>query len=533
MSHIQGTDRQQMTVSCLEDQVDSEHIVRVVDAFVSIVDVVELGIAADKGIHAGRPSFDPKTLLALFLFGTLESVRSSRRLERMAKESLPAIWLLGGLAPDYRTIAAFRKANTKAIEKLFDEFGSFLSSTGLFGKAIYAIDGTTVRASNSKKRNFSKKSLKKRKEALTEKLKENLHTLEEADTLEAISATSEKVEKCEASLSRVEKRLETIEEQQGEELSETDKDARLMHAKTGGVGVGYNMQAAVDGKNNLVISYDVVNEAADTGQLFPMAQKATEALRKKEGLLGLADKGYYGSKQIGECEEQGLEVLVACQHSCGDKDTPERYWLSAFEYDEKLDSYICPSGKHLHATSSKDAKRRRFSNKDACLSCAHAKLCVTAKARWRTINRGAGTDVLERARKRFKENKDLYRLRQQIVEPVFGHIKTSMNFSCFLLRGLEGVRAEAALVFLGYNVKRSLGALGFEGMMRALKEYGAWLAKTKATSVLSDAFLSPFGAAKALQQASWRFLAPQGQRSWPVRGVVQNWRLAQCRRAAA
>jgi hypothetical protein len=148
-------------------------------------------------------------------------------------------------------------------------------------------------------------------------------------------------------------------------------------------------------------------------------------------------------------------------------------------------------------------------------------------------DRSAGADVLERARKRFDENKDLYRLRQQIVEPVFGHIKASMNFTCFLLRGLKCVRAEAALVFLGYNVKRSFGALGFENMMEALKEYGAWLAKTKVTSALLGAFLSLYGAVRASQQAPWRLLAPQGQKFWPVRVVAQNWVLPQCRRAAA
>jgi transposase len=209
----------------------------VIDAFISIIDVTDLGITPDKGIRVGRPSFDPKALLALFVFGALESVRSSRRLERLAKESLFAIWLLGGLVPDYRTIAAFRKANTGAIEKLFAEFSSFLDSAGLFGKVAYAIDGTTVRASNAKKRNFSKKGLTKRKEALTEKLKENLSALDEADTIENISEASEQVKKCKESLSRTEERLEAIEEQKAEELSLTDKDARMMQVKTGGLGV--------------------------------------------------------------------------------------------------------------------------------------------------------------------------------------------------------------------------------------------------------------------------------------------------------
>jgi transposase len=269
-----------MTVSCLEDTVDAEHIVRAVDAFISIVDVAELGITPDKGVHAGRPSFGPKALLALFLFGAIGSVRSSRRLGRLAKESLPAIWLLGGLAPDYRIIAAFRQANTKASERLVDEFGPFLDCAGLFGRAVCAIDGTTVRAPNAKKRNFSKRGLKKRQEALAEKLKENLRALDEADTLEDTGAASGKAERCAAALSRTEERLEAMEEQEGEELSLTDSDARMMHVKTGGIGVCYNVQASVDGKNSPAASYDVINDAADAGQLYPMARKAAEALKK-------------------------------------------------------------------------------------------------------------------------------------------------------------------------------------------------------------------------------------------------------------
>jgi transposase len=513
MSHIQGVDRQQMTFSCLDNQVDSKHIVRVVDAFISTVNLADLDITPDKDIRVGRPSFDPKALLALYLFGALESVRSSRRLERLAKESLPAIWLLGGLVPDYRTIAAFRKANTAAIEKLFDEFGSFLDFAGLIGKALYALDGTTVRASNGKKRNFSKKSLEKRKEVLGKKLKENLRALDVADEIEDIEATSEKVQRYEAALLRTETRLEALEKQATEELSLTDADARMMHTKTGGVGVCYNVQASVDSKANLVVAYDVSNGAADVNQLCPMAQKTAETLRKREGLVGLGDKGYYGSEQIRDCENQQLEVIVACQHACKDKDTPERYRLSAFEYDSTHDLYVCPKGAHLVATSSKDSKRRRFSNKDACLNCAEARCCVKGNNGYRIINRGEGADVLDRAKKRFEENKDLYRLRQQTVEPVFGCIKTSMGFTCFLLRGLKGVRAESALVFLGYNVKRSFGALGFDRIMEALKEYGAWLAKTGATSAVSGVFLSLSGVVRVLWEVSEHLQVSCGQKS--------------------
>jgi hypothetical protein len=226
-------------------------------------------------------------------------------------------------------------------------------------------------------------------------------------------------------------------------------------------------------------------------------------------------------------------VIVACQHARGDRDKPERYRLRAFGYGEERGLYVCPSGEHLATTSPKDAERRRFSNKGACMGCAHAKLCVTEKTGWRTVNRSAGADVSERAEKRFDVNRGLYRLRQQTAGPVFGCIKASMDFTCFLLRGLEGVRAEAALVFLGYNVKRSFGALGFGKMMEALEGYGARLAETKATSVLYGALLSLFGAVKAPGQAPWRLSAPQGQRSGPAHIVARNWRLSQCRLAAA
>jgi transposase len=519
MSYIQGKDRHQITMSCLDDMVDSEHIVRIVDSFLSAIDLTELGFAPDKATCAGRPSYDPKDLIALYIYGSLNAVRSSRRLAKLATESLPAIWLLQGLAPDFRTIADFRKNNRSAFDALFDEFGSFLEFAGLFGKVLCAIDGTTIRASNNKKRNFSKKGLEKRNEALSERLKDYLSQMDEADDLEEALEASDRVESCKGTLRRTKERIEALEASGEDELSVTDKDARMMCVKTGGVGVCYNVQASVDAQENLVVAYDVINQPADSAQLYSMADASAEALRKRQGLSQLADKGYYGAGQLRACEADALEVTVAPQLARGDKDRPAHLRLSAFEYDCEKDCYVCPMGDILTTTNSPEAKQRSFSNAAACSVCRHAKDCVKGKATYRVIYRGKDADVLDRARRNFEDNKELYQLRQQTVEPVFGTIKASMGFTSFLLRGLDKVRAEAALVFLGYNIKRSLGALGFQQMIEALGHYGAWLARTGAKRAGAAASSTSACPVQTLQGRRVAFLRPYGQKTRHLRAA--------------
>jgi transposase len=475
MSYMDGQSRDQMHFTSLDEQVAPDHMVRVIDKFCDILDFYALGFLRYRPAQTGRPGYDPRLMTSLYLYGSTIAVRSSRKLECLGHESLPAIWLLGGLRPDFKTISDFRKDNIKALENVFDEFVSFLAFAGLFAGKVCAVDGTKVRASNNKKANVSKKRVNARITSLRAQMSRWLEALDTADEVEAIEEAFDKAE----NISEALKRWEKIEADMGtkgvEELSLTDPDARLMAVRSGGCEVAYNIQASVDAKHNMVVAYDVINEPADTTQLLPMMQKTTETLRKREGLIGLADKGYYGAEQMLACEADGLDVIVARQKAPGDKGKELAFRHAGFKYDQECDCYICPADKKLKAHSAKDARRRRFFDRSTCTACPKRDKCLTGekerKRGYRIINRNPNAEVLERSDAHFTKNRELYRLRQQVVEPVFGIIKSQLGLTSFLLRTLEKVPCEVAIALSAHNIKRCYNILGFDAMVAALDSF--------------------------------------------------------------
>ena len=479
MSHLNGENRYQTKLFNLDERVEPDHIVRIIDKFVSILDLEALGFDKAAPLPIGRPSYGPGHMLRLYLYGYESGVRSSRKLERLAKESLPAMWLMDELTPDFKTIADFRKDNITSLTEVFYEYGSFLESAGLFGKKAIAIDGTKIKADNNKKTNFSKKKIESRIRYGKERAAEYLETLREVDSMEEYEAVSEKLVKTEKQLAKYEKYKETLSETGEGELSEVDPDARLMVNSLNGVDVSYNVQAATDAKNHLVAEFDVSMNPTDHDQLANMMKKTQETLRKKD-IVGIADKGYYNADQLKGCEGAGAKVVVSRQYSPGEKHKDKSFRLDKFIYDQERDVYTCPIGQILPAHNSKKAKRRKFFDKTACQNCEHKSQCLSGKTKFRIINRGPDADLFDRADKMYMDNLHLYKLRQQIVEHVFGTLKRNMNGGYFLLRTKEKVKCETSLMLLGYNLKRSRNALGFEEIMKRLDEYAEKIGRGKA-----------------------------------------------------
>ena len=499
MSHVQGKNRSQTKIFNLDEAVDKEHIVRIIDAFVDILDLKEMGFLRVVATGPGRPPYHPAHLLKLYLYGYTQGIRSSRRLETLARESLPIMWLLDELRPDFKTIADFRKDNIGPITAVFDEYNSFLDSAGLFGKKVVAIDGTKIKASNNKKTNYSKKKIKARIEYNSARVKEYLDALDEADSEASYDKAEQALGDALSKVGKYEGYLAQLDATGQNEISEVDPDARLMGNNKNGVDVAYNIQTAVDDENHLVAAYDVSQNPTDHDQLFNMMQKTQDTLRRKD-IVGLADKGYYNAEELGRCEEADMRTVVSRQKGPGDKDRDRCYRGDRFLYDPDKDIYTCPLGNILTTKSAPGAKQRGYSNKAACHACPEKKRCLTKKTRFRTIRRNTNSDIYDRADKLFEENAGLYKTRQQVVEHVYGTVKRSMDGNYFLLRTKEKVRCEASLMFLGYNIKRSISALGFDMLMEKLEEYAAIIRDhgVKEAAFLASSLFCPSGILRML-----------------------------------
>jgi transposase len=486
MGHIPEGNRAQSRIMCLDDMVDEKAMVRIIDRFMDIVDLEELGFQNTSPKALGRNSYSPLTLAKLYVFCYEEGIRSSRRIEKACRTNIEVMWLVGGLRPDFKTIADFRRDNTDALSMLFYEFTSFADSAGLFGKKLIAIDGTKIKASNSKRRNISKKSLKRRIEHHKAKVDEYLRKMDDADSAEDIEELQEKARVSQRRADESEELLSDMDEQDIKEISLTDPDARCMGKGRAGMQVAYNVQSAVDSAYHLVCDYDITNRADDHGQLSSMALRVQETMRKCD-ITFLADKGYWGSNDLEICRDAGMDCIVAPQGKSSGR-ASSAYSLEHFTYDECTDSYICPLGKALMSKSKEATKDKIYSNKHACHACSAQAECKSSGLSYRRIRKRPANEILEWAERRYKASEELYKQRQQIVEHPFGTIKRFMAGDYFLLRGFNKVRCEASLLFMGYNLKRALGALGFDDMMDRLESYACLLGKDSKDTSFSTVF---------------------------------------------
>ena len=470
MGYVEGTNREQVLMfpAVMDDYVESDNPVRFVDAFVNQLELGPLGFSKVEPEDRGRPAYDPRDMLKLYIYGYVNEVRTSRKLERETKRNVEVMWLLRGLTPDHKTIANFRKENAGALPAVFREFTKVCRELNLFGCELVGIDGSKFRAVNSADRNFTEAKLKKRLQWIEEKIAKYLAALEAEDEHESKEAADSAAELA-AKIATLQERQVTYEglktqmaESGEKQISLTDADARLMKGRQGH-HVSYNLQIAVDSKHKLVADFGVTNQGNDVNCLAELAQGAQQELGVKE-LKVCADRGYYNTAQIKECEEAGIEVHMERPQAA---QTEGIFPLERFTYDATKDSYTCPAGKHLTYRTFDKEKQVRCYWTEACHGCPLKSQCTTGKGP-RKVKRAVGQDAADRMLQRVTANPEFVALRKQLVEHPFGTIKRAMRQDHFLMRGQAKVRGETSLTLLAYNVKRVLNLVGIDDLIAAM-----------------------------------------------------------------
>jgi transposase len=473
---IEGVDRDQVTLfpERLEDWVGEDNPVRVIDVFVDELDLGGLGFERVEPRETGRPGYHSSVLLKLYIYGYLNRVQSSRRLEQEAGRNVEVMWLTERLVPDHKTIADFRKDSGAQIRRVCREFVMLCRRLDLFADAFVAIDGSKFKAVNNRDRNFTAAKMKRRMAQIEESVERYLRQLDSADRQEPSLARTTRMDHLQdkiAILKREMERLEKLEVQRLEapdqQISLTDPDARSMATSGRGSGiVGYNVQASVDAKHHLIIAHEVTNEGSDRAQLSPIA-KETKAVLEVEELDAVADRGYYKGEEILACQEAGITVTLPkpqTSHSAA----KGRFGKQDFRYIADEDVYICPAGERLiyrYTTQENGLTLHRYWA-STCQSCALRERCTTGKER--RITRWEYEHVLEAVQQRLDEHPEMMRRRRETVEHPFGTIKSWMGSTHFQMKTLPRVRTEMALHVLAYNLKRVINIIGIAPLIAAM-----------------------------------------------------------------
>ncbi|WKW51494.1 IS1182 family transposase [Rhodomicrobium lacus] len=474
-SFVSGADRTQGTMfpERLEDYVASDNPVRVIDFFVDQLDLGQLGFWRVRPKLTGRPAYAPAVLLKIYVYGYLNRVPSSRRLERECQRNVEVMWLTGCLAPDFKTIADFRKDNGPAIRKVCREFIVVCGRAGLLTATTVAIDGSKFKAVNSRDRNFTQTKVAKRLEQIEASIERYLSELETADRQP--STPEIKRTRLKGKIDRLKQeieRMEAIEAQlasaKDTQISLTDPDARSMQGTGKATGtIGYNVQCAVEMDHHLIVVHDVTNAVHDRHQLFSIAQQAKEALGA-EAIEAIADRGYYDGKEILACEQAGVTAYVPRISTSGAK-AEGRFGKQDFVYKANEDVYLCPAGERLtyRYTNEEDGKVLRSYWGSVCLACPLKEKCTTGKER--RIKRWEHEAVLEAAQARLDRRPNAMTERRSTAEHPFGTIKFWMGSAHFLMKRLGNVRTEMSLHVLSYNMKRVMTILGVPGLLQAMR----------------------------------------------------------------
>jgi transposase len=472
---VQGVDRDQVTLfpARLDEYVAEDNPVRAVDAFVDGLDLDGLGFIQVQPLDIGRPGYHPRMMLKLYIYGYLNRVPSSRRLERECQRNIEVIWLTGQLAPDFKTIADFRKDNGAAIRKVCREFVVLCRKLDLLSMASVAIDGSKFKAVNARDKNFTEAKMKRRLERIDESIARYLSQLETADrhgdaVPEAkVARLKSKIEKLKEEIVRLNAINAEMMRSEDKQVSLTDPDARSMATSGKDTGiVGYNVQIAVDTQHHLIVAHEVTNVGSDRHQLFNMSEQARGALGSAT-LDVVADRGYYEGKEIKSCEEAGITVALPKPQTSSAK-AEGRFGKQDFVYVAAEDVYRCPAGERLtyRFAGVEDGKTIRRYWTSACKSCALKARCTTGAER--RISRWEHEAVLEKVQSRLDSNPGAMGVRRQTAEHPFGTIKCWMGATHFLMRTLRKVSTEMALNVLVYNIKRVIAIVGVGALLEAM-----------------------------------------------------------------
>jgi transposase len=473
--YVEGLDRRQsfLLPESIQDYVGEDNPVRVIDVFVDRIDLTELGFGRAVPADTGRPGYHPATLLKLYLYGYLNRIPSSRRLEREAQRNLELMWLTNRLAPDFKTIADFRRDNGAAIRGTCRQFVMLCRQMDLLSEVMVAIDGSKFKAVNARDKNFTPAKLQHRIEQIEESVARYMAAMDTADRQENAAASpkstrlGEKIERLKVQMQKLRDLQIAVKAAPDEQISLTDPDARSMATSGKGTGiVGYNVQAAVDVRHHLIVAHDVTNVGHDRAELARMAIQAKDVMGHDQ-ITAVADRGYFSGWQIHRCEQAGIVPYVPKPLTSSAK-FEGRFGKQDFVYLPAKDVYRCPAGEHLKWWYDRleDGKVLRHYWTTKCQGCAVKADCTTGKER--RIKRWEHEAVLDAMQQRLDQAPQAMAIRRQTVEHVFGTIKAWMGATHFLTRTLNRVRTEMSLQVLAYNMKRVIAILGTHQTLAAM-----------------------------------------------------------------
>ncbi len=487
----EGTSRNQIQFSSLDDQIATDNPVRIIDAFADKLELDKLGINRKQKQTTtntgGAPRFDDRLLLKLYLYGYLNKIRSSRKLEQECSRNIELRWLMGQLVPNYHTIADFRKEHPGALKNLFKLYVAFLDELNLLGKQTVAIDGSKFRAVNSSKNNYNQRKINKHQEMIGHKADQYLRELDELDKEETDdSGPSYRKEEVESALQRLMERKikyddlqEQLDNTEEKQISSTDADSRAIIINKNIVEVSYNTQSAVDAKHNLVVHAQATN-TNDGKALHRAAIQAKEnmGLQKDSPIDVLADKGYHTGAELQQCHDDHIKTYVAFKEQPSVKHLQKEFLSTQFIYNKEEDSYICPAGCTLTSLGTWHYKKGeagetsyRFKTyrTEGCKTCTLKRNCT--KLNKRIIHRSEYQNAVDRNNTNINENPGYYKRRQSICEHPFGTIKRQWGYTYTLMKGLQKVDGEMNLIMLVYNLKRTLSILGFKKLLKAINTW--------------------------------------------------------------
>ncbi len=470
---VAGSERMQGALfpAHLEDFVGEDNAVRVIDAFIDALDLVDLGFEGAVPAATGRPGYHPAVLLKIYVYGYLNRVHSSRRLELEAGRNVELMWLTGRLAPDFKTIADFRRDNGKAIRRVCRQFVVLCRQIGLFGDAVVAIDGSKFKAVNNRDKNFTPAKMQRRMAEINASIERYLAEMDAADLAEPpltvkVTRLQDRIALLKAQMAQLKVIEAEMQRSPDGQVSLTDPDARSMNSKGSGI-VGYNVQAAVDADHHLIVAHEVITMGNDRSQLVAMADQARIAIGG-EVLTVVADRGYFSGRQILACEEAEITAYVPKSLTSNAR-AAGRFDKRDFIYDADRDCYRCPAGEDLpyRCTATEDTMKIRVYWARVCGTCALKSQCTSGTER--RVRRWEHEAVLDRMEQRLNAKPEIMQIRRQTVEHTFGTLKMWMGSTHFLTRTLNKVAAEMSLHVLAYNFKRVLKIIGIRPLMAAIR----------------------------------------------------------------
>lgn len=462
----------------IDEYVDENNAVRAIDAYVEMLDVVALGFSkAALNSADGQPAYHPKLLLKIYVYGYLNKIRSSRKLEIETKRNIEMMWLCANLKPSYKTIADFRKENSKPLKKVFREFVLLCKEVELIDGSLVAVDGAFLRANASKNRLIMKKNVEKDLQTINANIEEYLKTLEYADAQEKkeknLKPPTDDLDKMKKRKTKLDQEIKLLEEMGLNQYNRTDPDAKLM-VKPAHNLMAYNAQIAVDSKYKFIVATDVSGDK-DIDKLSQMAHHIKE-VTQNDAMVLTADAGYYNSKEIKKCVGENINVYVPSIHRSYMQKAKGKYTREAFVYQQNTDSYLCPNGQYLIRSTATQYKNGKVNhvyqgNSSMCQGCLLRSACLPDKTAFKKLFRWEDEGVIEQHLEKMQteEAKVIMKQRAALCEHPFGTIKRALGWDHFLVRGKEKVSGENALIMFTYNFKRLLNLIGIQLFQKLLK----------------------------------------------------------------